>query len=232
MTSKNTFLNGILIKRYKRFFADVQLDNNVVTAHCPNTGSMMGLLDAGNKVLLSKSDNEKRKLKYTLEVIKLKKSHVGVNTHRTNRIVEKALNDNVLNFVKNITEVRREVKYGENSKVDFVVTTPKEEVYIEVKNVTLSRVKKTAEFPDAVTIRGSKHLIELAKLKKKGIRAVMLYVIQRDDINSFKIASDIDPIYARNLKKAMKSGVEVFCYDCKFSKKDISINSEKKFLNE
>ena len=232
MTSKNTFLNGILVKRYKRFFADVQLDNNVVTAHCPNTGSMMGLLDAGNKVLLSKSDNEKRKLKYTLEVIKLKKSHVGVNTHRTNRIVEKALNDNVLNFVKNITEVRREVKYGENSKVDFVVTTPKEEVYIEVKNVTLSRVKKTAEFPDAVTIRGSKHLIELAKLKKKGIRAVMLYVIQRDDINSFKIASDIDPIYAKNLKMAMKSGVEVFCYDCKFSKKDISINSEKKFLNE
>ena len=232
MTSKNTFLNGILIKRYKRFFADVQLDNNVVTAHCPNTGSMMGLLDTGNKVLLSKSDNEKRKLKYTLEVIKLKKSHVGVNTHRTNRIVEKALNDNVFNFVKSITEIRREVKYGENSKVDFVVTTPKEEVYIEVKNVTLSRVKKTAEFPDAVTIRGSKHLIELAKLKKKGIRAVMLYVIQRDDINSFKIASDIDPIYARNLKKAMKSGVEVFCYDCKFSKKDISINSEKKFLNE
>ena len=232
MTSKNTFLNGILIKRYKRFFADVQLDNNVVTAHCPNTGSMMGLLDAGNKVLLSKSDNEKRKLKYTLEVIKLKKSHVGVNTHRTNRIVEKALDDNVFNFVKSVTEIRREVKYGENSKVDFVVTTPKEEVYIEVKNVTLSRVKKTAEFPDAVTIRGSKHLIELAKLKKKGIRAVMLYVIQRDDINSFKIASDIDPIYARNLKKAMKSGVEVFCYDCKFSKKDISINSEKKFLNE
>ena len=232
MTSKNTFLNGILIKRYKRFFADVQLDNNVVTAHCPNTGSMMGLLDAGNKVLLSKSDDEKRKLKYTLEVIKLKKSHVGVNTHRTNRIVEKALNDNVLNFVKNITEVKREVKYGENSKVDFVVTTPKEEVYIEVKNVTLSREKKTAEFPDAVTIRGSKHLIELAKLKKKGIRAVMLYVIQRDDINSFKIASDIDPVYAKNLKKAMKSGVEVFCYDCKFSKKDISINSEKKFLNE
>ena len=232
MTSKNTFLNGILIKRYKRFFADVQLDNNVVTAHCPNTGSMMGLLDAGNKVLLSKSDNEKRKLKYTLEVIKLKKSHVGVNTHRTNRIVEKALDDNVFNFVKSVTEIRREVKYGENSKVDFVVTTPKEEVYIEVKNVTLSRVKKTAEFPDAVTIRGSKHLIELAKLKKKGIRAVMLYVIQRDDINSFKIASDIDPIYAKNLKKAMKSGVEVFCYDCKFSKKDISINSEKKFLNE
>ena len=232
MTSKNIFLNGILIKRYKRFFADVQLDNNIVTAHCPNTGSMMGLLDAGNKVLLSTSDNEKRKLKYTLEVIKLKKSHVGVNTHRTNRIVEKALDDNVFNFVKSVTEIRREVKYGENSKVDFVVTTPKEEVYIEVKNVTLSRDKKTAEFPDAVTIRGSKHLIELKKLKKKGIRAVMLYVIQRDDINSFKIASDIDSIYTRNLKKAMKSGVEVFCYDCKFSKKDISINSEKKFLNE
>jgi sugar fermentation stimulation protein A len=189
-------------------------------------------LDAGNKVLLSKSDNEKRKLKYTLEVIKLKKSHVGVNTHRTNRIVEKALDDNVFNFVKSVSEIRREVKYGENSKVDFVVTTPKEEVYIEVKNVTLSRDKKTAEFPDAVTTRGSKHLIELAKLKKKGIRAVMLYVVQRDDIDNFKIASDIDPVYAKNLKMAMKSGVEVFCYDCKFSKKDISINNEKKILNE
>ncbi len=232
MTSKNTFISGILIKRYKRFFADVQLDNGTVTAHCPNTGSMMGLLDTGNKVLLSESNNEKRKLKYTLEVIKLKKYHVGVNTHRTNRIVEKALNDNVLNFLKNIKEIKREVKYGENSKVDFVVITSTEEVYIEVKNVTLSRNKKIAEFPDAVTARGSKHLIELSRLKKKGIRAIMLYIIQRDDIDNFKIASDIDPIYAKNLKKAIKSGVEVFCYDCKFNKNDILINNKKKFLND
>ena len=232
MTLHKKFINGILVKRYKRFFADVQLDNKLVTAHCPNTGSMLGLLDAGNKVYLSESDNEKRKLKYTLEVIKLKSKHVGVNTHRTNRIVEKALNEKVFTFIKNIKEIRREVKYGENSKIDFLVTTSKEQAYIEVKNVTLARNISVAEFPDAVTTRGTKHLIELGKLKKKGIRAIMLYIIQRDDCESFKLAKDIDPTYAENLDKAMKRGVEVFCYDCKFSNKDILINQEIKFIND
>jgi sugar fermentation stimulation protein A len=232
MTLHKKFINGILVKRYKRFFADVQLDNKLVTAHCPNTGSMLGLLDAGNKVYLSESDNEKRKLKYTLEVIKLKSKHVGVNTHRTNRIVEKALNEKVFTFIKNIKEIRREVKYGENSKIDFLVSTSKEQVYIEVKNVTLARNKSVAEFPDAVTARGTKHLIELSKLKKKGIRAIMLYIIQRDDCESFQLAKDIDPTYAENIDKAMKRGVEVFCYDCKFSNKDILINREIKFIND
>ena len=232
MTLNKKFINGILVKRYKRFFADVQLDNKLVTAHCPNTGSMLGLLDEGNKVYLSESDNEKRKLKYTLEVIKLKSKHVGVNTHRTNRIVEKALNENVFTFIKNIKEIRREVKYGENSKIDFLVTTSREQAYIEVKNVTLARNKSVAEFPDAVTARGTKHLIELGKLKKKGIRAIMLYIVQRDDCESFQLAKDIDPTYAENLDKAMKRGVEVFCYDCKFSNKDILINQEIKFIND
>jgi len=231
MTLNKQFINGIFIKRYKRFFTDIQLDNKVVTAHCPNTGSMMGLLEPGNKVYLTESDNDKRKLKYTLEVIKLKSKHVGVNTHRTNRIVEKALNDNFFRFIKKIQEIKREVKYGENSKIDFLVTTKKEQIYIEVKNVTLVRDAKIAEFPDSVTSRGTKHLIELSKLKKKGIRAIMLYVIQRDDCDKFKIAKDIDPTYAENLSKAIKQGVEVFCYDCKFSKKDISINKEIKFIN-
>ena len=232
MTLNKKFINGILVKRYKRFFADVQLDNKLVTAHCPNTGSMLGLLDEGNKVYLSESDNEKRKLKYTLEVIKLKSKHVGVNTHRTNRIVEKALNEKVFTFIKNIKEIRREVKYGENSKIDFLVTTSKDQIYIEVKNVTLARNKSVAEFPDAVTARGTKHLIELGKLKKKGIRAIMLYIVQRDDCESFQLAKDIDPTYAENLDKAMKRGVEVFCYDCKFSNKDILINQEIKFIND
>ena len=142
---------------------------------------MMGLLDAGNKVLLSKSDNEKRKLKYTLEVIKVKKSNVGVNTHRTNRIVEKALDDNVFNFVKSVTEIRREVKYGENSKVDFVVTTSKEEVYIEVKNVTFSRKEGIAEFPDSVTQRGTKQLLDMKSLLIKGDRVIIVYLIQIND---------------------------------------------------
>ena len=232
MTLNKKFINGILVKRYKRFFADVQLDNKLVTAHCPNTGSMLGLLDEGNKVYLSESDNEKRKLKYTLEVIKLKSKHVGVNTHRTNRIVETALNEKVFTFIKNIKEIQREVKYGENSKIDFLVTTSKEQAYIEVKNVTLARNISVAEFPDAVTARGTKHLIELGKLKKKGIRAIMLYIIQRDDCESFQLAKDIDPTYAENLDKAMKRGVEVFCYDCKFSNKDILINQEIKFIND
>ena len=232
MTLNKKFINGILVRRYKRFFADVQLDNKLVTAHCPNTGSMLGLLNEGNKVYLSESDNEKRKLKYTLEIIKLKSKHVGVNTHRTNRIVEKALNEKVFTFIKNIKEIRREVKYGENSKIDFLVTTSKEQAYIEVKNVTLARNKSVAEFPDAVTARGTKHLIELGKLKKKGIRAIMLYIVQRDDCESFQLAKDIDPTYAENLDKAMKHGVEVFCYDCKFSNKDILINQEIKFIND
>ena len=232
MTLNKKFINGILVKRYKRFFADVQLDNKLVTAHCPNTGSMLGLLDEGNKVYLSESDNEKRKLKYTLEVIKLKSKHVGVNTHRTNRIVETALNEKVFTFIKNIKEIRREVKYGENSKIDFLVTTSKEQAYIEVKNVTLARNKSVAEFPDAVTARGTKHLIELGKLKKKGIRPIMLYIVQRDDCESFQLAKDIDPTYAENLDKAMKRGVEVFCYGCKFSNKDILINREIKFIND
>ena len=231
MTLNKQFINGIFIKRYKRFFTDIQLDNEVVTAHCPNTGSMMGLLEPGNKVYLSESDNEKRKLKYTLEVIKLKSKHVGVNTHRTNRIVEQALNDNLFKFIKKIQEIKREVKYGENSKIDFLVTTEKEQIYIEVKNVTLVRDSKIAEFPDSVTSRGTKHLIELSKLKKKGIRPIMLYVVQRDDCDKFKIAKDIDPTYAENFSKAIKQGVEVFCYDCKFSKKNISINKEIKFIN-
>ena len=231
MTSKNTFLNGILIKRYKRFFADVQLDNNVVTAHCPNTGSMMGLLDAGNKVLLSKSDNEKRKLKYTLEVIKLKKSHVGVNTHRTNRIVEKALNDNVFNFVKSVTEIRREVKYGENSKVDFVVTTPKEEVYIEVKNVTLSRDKKTAEFPDAITTRGSKHLLTLIDAIKKGYKTYLIFLIQIQNMENFKIAKDIDIEYYKNYLAAKNAGVNFLAYRCKISLKEILIEKKLKIID-
>ena len=231
MTLNKKFITGIFIKRYKRFFTDIQLDNEVVTAHCPNTGSMMGLLEPGNKVYLSESDNKKRKLKYTLEVIKLKSKHVGVNTHRTNRIVEKALNDNLFKFIKKIQEIKREVKYGENSKIDFLVTSEKEQLYIEVKNVTLVRDSKIAEFPDSVTSRGTKHLIELSKLKKKGIRSIMLYIVQRDDCDKFRIANDIDPIYAENLSKAIKQGVEVFCYDCKFSKKDISINKEIKFIN-
>ena len=227
------FISGKLIKRYKRFFADVQLDNTkqVVTAHCPNTGSMLGLLKEGNPVKLTKVDNKDRKLKFTLEIIKSDGANVGVNTHRANRIVEEALISNKIKSLKKIIDLKREVKYGENSRIDFLVQNNiDEEIYIEVKNVTLSLKKGIAEFPDAITERGSKHLKELQKIKNKKTRAIMLYLIQRDDCKYFRIAKEIDEKYNSNLKKSIKSGVEILCYSCKFENNKIQIDKKIKFM--
>ena len=227
------FISGKFIKRYKRFFVDVQLDNikETVTAHCPNTGSMLGLLKEGNPVKLSKVDDPKRKLKYTLEIIKSNGANVGVNTHRANRIVEEALISNKIKSLKKILELKREVKYGENSRIDFLVNNNMdEEIYVEVKNVTLSLKKGVAEFPDAITERGSKHLKELQKIKNKKTRAIMLYLIQRDDCKYFRIAKEIDDKYNLNLKKAIKSGVEILCYNCKFENNKIQIDKKIKFM--
>ena len=226
------FISGKLIKRYKRFFADVQLDNNkeIVTAHCPNTGSMLGLLGEGNAVKLSETNKKDRKLKFTLEIIKSNGASVGVNTHRANRIVEAALLSNKIKSIKKIIHLQREVRYGENSRIDFLVNNKDEEIYIEVKNVTLSLKKGIAEFPDAITERGSKHLKELSKIKDKKTRAIMLYLIQRDDCKYFQIAKEIDEKYNSNLKKAIKSGVEVLCYNCKFKNNKIELDKKIKFL--
>ena len=226
------FISGKLIKRYKRFFADVQLDNNkeIVTAHCPNTGSMLGLLGEGNAVKLSEANKKDRKLKFTLEIIKSNGASVGVNTHRANRIVEAALLSNKIKSIKKIIHIKREVKYGENSRIDFLVNNKDEEIYIEVKNVTLSLKKGIAEFPDAITERGSKHLKELSKIKDRKTRAIMLYLIQRDDCKYFQIAKEIDEKYNSNLKKAIESGVEVLCYNCKFKNNKIELDKKIKFL--
>lgn len=226
------FISGKLIKRYKRFFADVQLDNNkeIVTAHCPNTGSMLGLLGEGNAVKLSEANKKDRKLKFTLEIIKSNGASVGVNTHRANRIVEAALLANKIKSIKKIIHIKREVRYGENSRIDFLVNNKDEEIYIEVKNVTLSLKKGIAEFPDAITERGSKHLKELSKIKDKKTRAIMLYLIQRDDCKYFQIAKEIDEKYNSNLKKAIESGVEVLCYNCKFKNNKIELDKKIKFL--
>ena len=226
------FISGKLIKRYKRFFADVQLDNNkeIVTAHCPNTGSMLGLLGEGNAVKLSEANKKDRKLKFTLEIIKSNGASVGVNTHRANRIVEAALLSNKIKSIKKIIHIKREVRYGENSRIDFLVNNKDEEIYIEVKNVTLSLKKGIAEFPDAITERGSKHLKELSKIKDKKTRAIMLYLIQRDDCKYFQIAKEIDEKYNSNLKKAIESGVEVLCYNCKFKNNKIELDKKIKFL--
>jgi len=226
------FISGKLIKRYKRFFADVQLDNNkeIVTAHCPNTGSMLGLLGEGNAVKLSEANKKDRKLKFTLEIIKSNGANVGVNTHRANRIVEAALLSNKIKSIKKIIHMQREVRYGENSRIDFLVNNKDEEIYIEVKNVTLSLKKGIAEFPDAITERGSKHLKELSKIKDKKTRAIMLYLIQRDDCKYFQIAKEIDEKYNSNLKKAIESGVEVLCYNCKFKNNKIELDKKIKFI--
>ena len=229
MNFKEPLISGEFIKRYKRFFVDIKIGNKTVVAHCPNTGSMMGLLKEGNQVWLSKSDNPMRKLKYTLQIIEDKNSKIGVNTHLTNKIVLYALNNKKIESFKNIKYIKQEVNFGKNTRFDFMVSDEKKKSFIEVKNVTLSRKKSVAEFPDAVTSRGLKHIKELIKAKKKGFDIYLLFLIQRDDCNNFNLAKDIDPEYCELLVKAVKKNLNVLCYDCKFSSKGIKLNRKIKF---
>ena len=229
MNFKNKLISGLLIKRYKRFFVDIKIKNQIITAHCPNTGSMYGLLNKGNKVWISKSDNPKRKLKYTLEIIENNKSKVGVNTHSANKIVHHALKNNLIDEFKSIMEIKPEIKFGSNTRFDFLVLDKKIKTFMEVKNVTLSRENEIAEFPDAITTRGLKHINELMRAGKKNYKIFILFLIQRNDCKSFTIAKDIDPEYANALSKAIKNKLNVICYDCKFSSKGIKLNNKIKF---
>ena len=228
MKFENKLISGLFVKRYKRFFVDIKINDQIVTAHCPNTGSMYGLLKEGNKVWLSKSKNPKRKLKYTLEIIEDNNSKVGVNTHSTNKIVQHALQNNLISEFKNIEEIKTEIKFGTNTRFDFLILNKKDKIFIEVKNVTLSRKKKLAEFPDAITIRGLKHINELLKASKKNFKIFILFLVQRDDCKSFSVAKDIDPNYADALIKAVKNKLNILCYDCKFSSKGIKLNNKIK----
>jgi sugar fermentation stimulation protein A len=189
---------------------------------------MYGLLKKGNKVWISKSNNPNRKLKYTLEIIEDNYSKVGVNTHATNKIVRHALQNNLIKEFDNLLEIKPETNFGFNTRFDFLVTDKKHKAFIEVKNVTLSRKKSLAEFPDAVTARGLKHINELLKASKKGYKIFILYLIQRDDCRAFTIAKDIDPNYGNALKKAVKNNLNILCYDCKFSSKGIKLNKKIK----
>ena len=228
MNFENKLISGVFIKRYKRFFVDVQVKNKVITAHCPNTGSMKGLLNEGNKVWLSKSNNPNRKLKYTLQIIEDDNSKVGVNTHLTNKIVLDALNNNLIKeFDKNIT-IKPEVKFGDNTRFDFLITKKNYKAFVEVKNVTLMRKPKIAEFPDSITSRGAKHIEELIKARKKGYEVYIAFIVQREDCNKFAIADDIDPEYSKLLSKAVKKKLNILCYDCKFSSKGIKLNNKIK----
>ena len=228
MNFKNKLISGLFVKRYKRFFVDIKIDSQIITAHCPNTGSMQGLLEKGNKVWVSKSNNPNRKLKYTLQIIEDNNSKVGVNTHLTNKIVLHALNNNLIKeFDKNI-KIKPEVKFGDNTRFDFLITKKNYKAFVEVKNVTLARKPKIAEFPDAITSRGAKHIEELIKASKKGYEIYIAFIIQREDCNQFAIASDIDPEYSKLLSKAVKKKLNILCYDCKFSSKGIKVNKKIK----
>ena len=226
MNFKNKLISGQLIKRYKRFFVDIRIKSQIITAHCPNTGSMGGLLKKGNKVWLSKSDNPNRKLKYTLEIIEDEKSKVGVNTHSANKIVKHALQNNLIKQFKNILEIKAETKFGANTRFDFLINNKNNKAFIEVKNVTLSRKKKLAEFPDAVTSSVLKHIKELINASKRNYKIYILFLIQRNDCESFTIAKDIDPKYANALGKAIKNKLNILCYDCKFTSKGIKLNKQ------
>ena len=229
MNFENKLIPGRFINRYKRFFIDVKIKDKTITAHCPNTGSMYGLLKKGNKVWVTKSDNPNRKLKYTLQIIEDKKSKVGVNTHLTNKIVYHALENNLIKEFDKKIEIKPETKFGKNTRFDFLITQKKFKAFIEVKNVTLSRIKNLAEFPDAITSRGLRHINELLKASNMGYKIFILYLIQRNDCKLFKIAEDVDPEYSNSLIKAVKKKLNILCYDCKFLTKGIKLNKKVKF---
>ena len=226
MKFKERLLQGTLIKRYKRFFVDIEYKNKVLTAHCPNTGSMIGLLTEKNKVWFSKSDNPNRKLKYTLEMIEFRKKRVGINTLLTNKIVFEGLKNKKIDDLKKFIEIKSEVKFSKNTRFDFLLTNNKKKCFLEVKNVTLERKQKIAEFPDSITSRGTKHLRELIVAKKKGFESYILYLIQREGCGSFKIAKDIDEEYKITFNEALKHGVKVLCYDCKLNYEEIKLNNQ------
>ena len=204
MKFKERLLQGALIKRYKRFFIDIKYKNKIITAHCPNSGSMMGLLDRGNKAWFSLSDNPKRKLKYTLEMIEVKNKKVGINTLLTNKIVLEALKHKKINSLNKFNHIKTESKFSDGTRFDFLLSNDKEKCFLEVKNVTLLRENKIAEFPDAITSRGTKHLNELCNAKKKGYQSYILYLIQRENCDYFKIAKDIDEEYKIAFDIALK----------------------------
>jgi len=202
---------GILLRRYKRFFTDIELlDGRVVIAHTPNTGSMKQCAIAGHNVLISKSDNPKRKLQYTLELIRIGEYWVDTHTQRTNRVVEEALRNNWIKSLEDY-QVQPEYKFGE-SRIDFYLEKAAEKVLLEVKNVTLCCNATTACFPDAVTIRGQKHLRELLAAKQQGYRAVIFFLVQRAETTEFSPADEIDPEYGRLLREVVAGGVEAMAY--------------------
>lgn len=219
---------GVLQRRYKRFLADVTLTSGeTVVAHCANPGSMMGLAEPGSRVWLSPSGDPKRKLRWSWELVELGGGClVGINTGRANALVAEALAAGRIAELAGYESVRREVRYGTASRVDFLLESAgKPSCYLEVKSVTLLRGGTLAEFPDAVTARGSRHLAELATVARAGSRAVLLFLVQRADCTGVAAAADIDPAYAAALERARADGVEILCYSCRLSPAGIALDA-------
>ncbi len=228
-----TLVEGTLIKRYKRFLADVRLeDGSIVTAHCPNTGAMTGCAEQGWEVWLSPSNNPKRKLPFTWELVKNDLGHfIGVNTHKANALVKEALELKKITSLAEYQRIQSEVKFGqENSRIDFLLSANGQvDCYLEVKSVTLS-VDGLGLFPDAKTLRGQKHLRELQEIAKQGKRAVLLFCVQHTGIESVSVAEGIDSDYAKALLQAIDSGVEVLCYRCAIEPNKIDIDRQLEFI--
>jgi sugar fermentation stimulation protein A len=221
-------IRGTLVRRYQRFLAEVRLENgDTVTAHCANSGSMLGVNTPGSEVWLSAARNPKRRLRYSWELIRVGDTLVGINTARPNRLVAEAIASGAIPELAGYALTRREVRYGRNSRIDLLLEGPdRPPCFVEVKNVTLRRDSGPGgplEFPDAVTERGTKHLQELADAVRNGARAVMVYLAQRDDGDHFVVAGDIDHAYAKALRTAMATGVEALCYRCRVSVTGIGV---------
>jgi len=226
MRFPDPLIPGRLVRRYKRFLADVELDGGgLVVAHCANPGSMLGLAEPGLRVWLSRSSNPARKLKYSWELTVVGEHLVGIHTGHPNGIVAEAVASGRIPELAGYETLRREVRYGRNSRIDLLLESPsRPPCYLEVKNVHLKRRESVAEFPDSVTKRGTKHLEELAHMAESGARAAMFFLVQRGDCNAFAIAGDIDPEYDRTLQDARARGVETLCYACRVGREGIEID--------
>lgn len=238
MKFSSPLLSGRLIQRYKRFFADIELsDGTVITAHCPNTGSMQGVLMPGTPVWVSQNDDPKRKLRYTWEFVEIDGTYVGVNTQNPNKILGSALMSGYIPQLATYSTIKAEVKYGlENSRIDYLLTdTYDNRCYVEVKNVhhaMTEQGRKVAIFPDSETTRGVKHLHELMRMVDEGHRAVLIYCLQRSDCDSLRFGVEFDPVYAKTALVALNHGVEMIPYSCAITQQGISLNTPLNLIVE
>lgn len=224
MRFSSPLVGGVLVRRYKRFLADIVLDGGEeITCAVPNTGSMMGLTNPGSRVWLSISGNPKRKYPHTLEIVEADDTLVGINTGLPNRLVEEAIRTGLVPGLAGYADLRREQKYGRQSRIDILLDDPlRGKAYVEVKNVHMMRHAGLAEFPDTVTARGARHLDELADMVRAGHRSVMVYLVQRGDCESLRLCRDMDPAYCAAFDRAAAAGVEAIAIQCQISPQEIA----------